>query len=166
MIMDILFKTGVLLFVISFIAFAISLGGIIYQHIVEFPNWKKDIPDSLVSYRAFFKYSDFGSFFKIFMPAAAICLLVAIFLLWNKPADANKWRLFAMLGLILTAGFTNVYFVPKHSKLFLDEITPTNVFELKTLATQWGRANLLRIAVMTLTLISFLKGFDLLFTNR
>lgn len=161
-----LFKTGLLLFTISLIAFAISLGGILYQHIVEFPNWGKRIPESLISYRAFFKHSDFGNFFKIFMPISSICLLIAIFLLWSKPTEANKWILIAMAGLILTAAFTNFYFVPTHKKLFSDEITQTNVSELTTLATQWGKTNLIRIIIMTLTLISFLKAYQTIFANR
>ena len=100
------------------------------------------------------------------MPIAAICLLLSIFLLWNKPAEANKWMLLAMLGLILIASFTNVYFVPKHKKLFSDEITQTSVSDLKKLAVQWGKGNLLRIAIMTLTLIIFLKAYVVLFTNK
>ncbi|SFV33348.1 anthrone oxygenase family protein [Thermoflavifilum thermophilum] len=164
--MNILSKIGLLLFTISLIAFAISLGGILYQHIVEFPNWKKDISNSLRSYRTFFKYSNFGNFFKIFMPISSACLLIAIFLLWNKPTEANKWTLGAMTGLILTASFTNYYFVPKHTKLFSDEIAETNVSELAALVTKWGKGNLIRIAIMTLTLICFLKGYQTIFTNQ
>jgi hypothetical protein len=161
--MDILFEAGLLSFVISLIAFAISLGGIIYQHVVEFPNWKKDIPYSLISFTRFFKYSDFGKFFKIFMPLSSICLLIAIFLLWDKPSEANNWTLLAMAGLILTAGFTNFYLVPKHKKLFFEETTQTDVSELTTLAIQWGKGNLIRIVIMTLTLVSFLKAYQLVF---
>lgn len=164
--MEILFKAGLSLFVISLVASAISLGGLIYQHIAEFANWKRDIPNSLISYRAFFKHSDFGNFYKIFMSTAVVSLLIAIFLLWNEPTEANTWTILTMLGLLFTASFTNFYFVPKHTKLFIDEITKTNVSELKTLAKQWGRRNLIRIAIMTLTLISFLKGYATLFTNR
>lgn len=149
---------GLIFLIISLITFVISLGGIIYQHIVEFPNWKTDLPSSLSSYRAFFKRADFGNFFKIFMPASSICLIIAIILLWNKPYTANIWTLFAMSGLILTAVFTNNYFVPKHKKLFSDEITQTNVSELMILAKQWGKGNLIRIVIMSLTLVSFLKA--------
>ena len=156
-----LFKTGLLLFTISLIAFAISLGGILYQHIVEFPNWGKGIPESLISYRAFFKHSDFGNFFKIFMPTSSICLVIAILLLWNNSSTVNFWTLLAMSGLVLTAVFTNNYFVPKHKKLFSDEITQTNVSELITLATQWGKGNLIRIAIMSLTVVSFLKALSI-----
>jgi hypothetical protein len=159
--MNNLLEIGHLLFLTSLTTFAISLGGILYQHIVEFPNWGKDIPNSLISYRSFFKYSDFGNFFKIFMLLSFFCLLIAIFLLWDKPTEANKWTLIAMAGLISTAGFTNFFFVPKHAKLFSDEITQTNVSELIALARWWGKGNLIRIAIMALTLISFFKGYQI-----
>jgi len=155
---------GLILLLISLITFVISLGGIIYQHIVEFPNWKTDLPGSLSSYRSFFKRADFGNFFKIFMPTSSICLVIAIPLLWNEPSTANIWILLAMSGLVLTAVFTNNYFVPKHKKLFSDEITQTNVSELTILATQWGKGNLIRIGIMFLTVISFLKALSIYLT--
>jgi|SRR5690606_30247490 len=156
--MDTLIEIGHLLLTLSSVSFAISLGGIVYQHIVEFPNWSDDMPTSLVDYRQFFKRSDFGDFFKIFMPISLVCLLIAIFLLWNKPTEANGWTLSAMAGLFLTAAFTNFYFVPKHEKLFINDITESDSAELAVLATQWRKANLIRIAVMTLTLVSYLKA--------
>src|SRR5690606_28710336 len=101
------------------------------------------------------------NFFKIFMPTSSICLVIAILLLWNNSSTVNFWTLLAMSGLVLTAVFTNNYFVPKHKKLFSDEITQTNVSELITLATQWGKGNLIRIAIMSLTVVSFLKALSI-----
>jgi len=154
-----------LLLIVAMITYAIAYGAVIYQHIVEFPNWKKDIPHSLVLFRAFFKYAGFGKFFKIFMPVSSISLLIAIFLAWNHPHEANIWTALSMAGLIITAAFTNIYFIPRHKKLFTEE-TQTNDAELKIIATQWGKGNILRIIIMTVTLASFLEALSTILVNK
>jgi hypothetical protein len=116
--MSILHRTGVFLFATSFTAFAISLGGILYQHLVEFPNWKRDMPDSLTAYRSFFRQTDFGKFFKVFMPLSFLSLLVAIFLLWKAPMSPNKWMVLAMTGLILQPVSPTIFSYPNTGYYF------------------------------------------------
>ena len=147
------------------VAFAISLGGILYQHIAELPNWKKDMPGALVSHRAYFRHAGFGNFFKVFMPLSSVCLLIALCLLWNRPVQANIWTPGAMAGLVLTAAFTSFYFVPRHARLFSEEISAADTAGLAALVRQWEKGNLVRIAVMILTLIAFFKAWQTLFAN-
>jgi hypothetical protein len=141
---------GIILYRISLLAFVISLGGIFYQHIVEYRNWHSNIPDSLNAYRQFFKVSEFGDFFKIFMPTAGLCLIIAMIINWNS------WMIISLAGMFLTAGFTNWYFVPIHKKLFEDEMGDTA--ELKRNADRWRKGNYTRMIIMGITTAAMIEG--------
>ena len=153
---------GIVLYSMSSIAFAMALGGIFYQHIVEYRNWSLNIPQSLIAYREFFKKSDFGSFFKMFMPAAFLCLVVSIAILWNYSTLLRVWMLIGMAGMFLTAGFTNTYFVPKHKKLFEGPVEIQKTIELNHVADQWRKGNYARMILMGATLASMFEGIKLL----
>jgi hypothetical protein len=154
--------TGTIFYNVAILAFAMALGGIFYQHIVEFTNWRSNIPQSLITYREFFKKSDFGSFFKMFMPASFLCLLVSVATLWNYSTDLRIWMLAGVAGMFLTAGFTNSYFVPKHKKLFEEPIDVTKTSDLKQVANQWRKGNYARMILMGITLVAMLEGLKLL----
>jgi hypothetical protein len=154
--------TGIIFYNIAILAFAMALGGILYQHIVEFRNWRSNIPQSLIAYREFFKKSDFGSFFKMFMPASFLCLVVSVAMLWNYSTSVRIWMLIGVAGMFLTAGFTNSYFVSKHKKLFEEPIDISKTLELKEAAEQWRKGNYARMILMGLTLMAMLEGLKLL----
>lgn len=153
---------GILLYKIAFLAFTIAFGGLLYQHVVEFRNWNANIPESLYAYRQFFKMSDFGRFFKMFMPLSGICLLASLLLLWAPAEAARTWMIICTAGAFLTAAFTNLYFVPKHRKLFEDPIDEKNSEELNRTADQWRSGNYFRMFLMAITVVSFLEGMKLL----
>lgn len=153
---------GILLYKIAFLTFTIAFGGILYQHVVEFRNWNADIPDSLTAYRNFFRYSDFGRFFKMFMPLAGLLAIAAAVMLWNHNVGANAWLIVCVAGIFITAVFTNLYFVSRHRKLFHDPIDERNTDELMKAADQWKAANYFRMFLMAITVISFLEGIKLL----
>jgi hypothetical protein len=153
---------GIVLYTIASLAFAISLGGILYQHIVEFRNWSLNIPQSLIAYREFYKKSDFGTFFKMFMPAAFLCLLASIVMLWNYSTALRVWSLAGIAGMFLTAGFTNTYFITKHRALFEDPVDVGKAAELKQVADQWRKGNYARMILMGVTLAAMLEGLKLL----
>ena len=153
---------GILLYKIAFLTFTIVFGGILYQHVVEFRNWNADIPDSLTAYRNFFRYSDFGRFFKMFMPLTTMCLVSSAFMLRSVEGGAETWVLACTAGCILTAVFTAVWFIPRHRKLFHDPIDERKTDELIRAADQWKSANYFRMFLMAITVISFLEGMKLL----
>lgn len=153
---------GSILYKIAFLTFTIAFGGILYQHVVEFRNWSSNIPDSLYAYRGFFRVSDFGRFFKMFMPLSGMCLLASVVMMWNTPGDTKTWLLISTGGALLTAGFTNVYFVRRHRKLFEEPIDEKNTDELTKIADQWKSANYFRMFLMAITIVSFLEGMKLL----
>lgn len=153
---------GSILYKIAFLTFTIAFGGILYQHVVEFRNWSADIPESLYAYRSFFRASDFGRFFKMFMPLSGMCLLASVVMMWNTRVDTRTWLMISTGGAFLTAGFTNVYFVPRHRKLFEDPIDEKNTDELNKIADQWKSANYFRMFLMAITIVSFLEGMKLL----
>jgi hypothetical protein len=149
---------GLIVLLLSLLAFTISLGGIIYQHMVELPNWKLDMPDSLKAYRAFFRRADFGDFFKLFMPLSFVFLIIAIVLLWNRPEKANTWTVLSLLGFLSTAMFTNSFFVRIHDELFKKELGASGFRTLEELEKRWRRGNLVRIAIMLFTIAAMLRA--------
>lgn len=153
---------GTILYKIAFLTFTIAFGGILYQHIVEFRNWSADIPESLYAYKNFFRVSDFGRFFTMFMPLSGMCLLASVVMLWNTPGDQKVWLLVCTAGAFLTAGFTSLYFVPRHRKLFEGAPDEKDTDELNKIADQWKSANYFRMFLMAITIISFLEGMKLL----
>lgn len=153
---------GILLYKIAFLTFTIAFGGILYQHIVEFRNWSSGIPESLYAYRQFFKVSDFGRFFKMFMPLSTICLVVSAIMLRSVEGNGETWVLACTGGCILTAVFTNAYFIPRHRKLFDEPIDERNTEDLEKIADQWRSANYFRMLLMAITVVSFLEGIKLL----
>ena len=153
---------GIVLYTIASLAFAIAFGGILYQHIVEYRNWSLSIPQSLQAYRDFFKKSDFGSFFKMFMPPAFLCLAVSVAVLWNYSTLFRIWSLVGVAGMFLTAAFTNSYFVPKHKTLFEEPIDIRKTADLKKVADQWRKGNYARMIIMGVTLAALLEGLKLL----
>src|SRR5699024_5917273 len=155
-----MFQIGFYLLFIALFSFSIVLGGIIYQHIVEFPNWNSNIPNSLLSYQNFFSTSDFGSFFKIFMPLSSICLLISIIILCNEVA--TSLMIAAFVGLLLITIYTRSYFVPKHQLLFSERVGEIDSSKLKKTANQWKRGNYLRIFIMLATMFTFLKAYEVL----
>lgn len=154
---------GSVLLIVSFITFTISSGRIIYQHIVEFQNWSADIPDSLILYKSFFKYSDFEKFFKYLMPVSSTSLFIGLFPLWNKLIEMNVWILLAFAVFFTTAIIINIYFVPLHQKLFSEKTDQEKKSELKNLTGQWKTGNSIRITIMLLTVCCFLKALEVCF---
>jgi len=153
---------GLVLYKIAFVTFAIALGGILYQHIVEYRNWSAEVPESLVAYRQFFRVSDFGRFFKMFMPVSSVCVIAATVILWNSSKESNSWMLISVAGMFITAGFTNFFFVPMHRKLFEDAIDDSKSEELKRMAGRWKNGNYVRIAIMFVTLAAFAEALKIL----
>ena len=146
--MDFIFLSGIVLLAVSLVLFAIALGGVSYQHIVELPRWKDPIGSP-----------NFGRFFKLFMPASFISLFLASLLLWSV-AGAARWELSAALaGIIATTVYTNRFFVPIHQQLF-DLQTPAAQREILT--RRWQAGNRYRMLLMAGAIICILIAYSLL----
>jgi hypothetical protein len=158
-------KIGKFLFTLSVITFGIILGGNYYQLIAEIPNWSNDIPNSLVSYRGFYKVSHAGYFFQTIVPITILLLLTATILLWNRPKSANKWLFLAFGGILISEVFTVIYFLPRNFTLFLDPLNGKSAQQLQQMGTEWQYANYFRLLIVTLTMLAFLKTEEVLILN-
>jgi hypothetical protein len=155
------FRYGFGFFSAALFIFSGVMGGSLYLIIVEVPNWSADIPDSLDTYRHFFKISHAGYFFQILVPLTIICLIISTVLLWNRPKYANKYLLAVLVGVILAEVFTLIYFLPKNFILFFNPLHDVTTDELMKVSSQWQTANYLRIAIIMITMGLFLKTFNL-----
>lgn len=155
-------KTGFLFFSLSFITYGAIVGGNVYQLIAEIPNWAGDIPVSLINYRNFFHNSHAGYFFQTLVPLTILALIVSTILLWNRPPEANRWILSSLIGIILAEAFTGIYFMPRNFILFLDPIEGIPVEKLIRAGNEWQWANYIRLVIVMITMLLFLKTYRLL----
>lgn len=155
-------RIGFALFSLILVVYCIIVGGNVYQLIAEVPNWAADPARALVIHRQFFHLSHAGYFFQTFVPFAILGLLGSTVLLWNRPRAANRWLLLALTGVVAAEVFTLVYFLPRNFILFLDPIGHVPTDTLLTTARQWQMANYLRLALVLVNILTFLKAYRIL----
>ncbi len=159
-------RAGLGLFSIALMAFGAVAGGMLYQLIVEVPNWSADIPGSLQAYREFFQVSHAGFFFQVLVPLTILCLIGATILLWNRPKSANFWMLGVLGGVIFTEAFTLIYFLPRIMVLFLNPLDGVAPDQLSAASVQWQAANYLRMVIVLATMGVFLRAYRMAGKNR
>jgi len=152
-------RAGFGLLSIALIAFSAVAGGMLYQLIVEVPNWSANIPGSLVTYREFFQVTHAGFYFQVMVPLTILCLVGATILLWNRPKSANLWMLAVLGGVIFTEAFTLIYFLPRIMVLFLNPLDVAAPDQLSAASAQWQTANYLRMVIVMATMGVFLKTY-------
>ena len=93
-----------------------------------------DIPNSIISGKAFFKVANPGDFFKIFSPASQILTLLSLILFWK---NAKQVRLFLGIALLCSISADVMAFTYFHPRTDLMFSTPTpDVATLKTLSAE------------------------------
>ncbi len=159
-------RAGFGFFSFALLAYGAVMGGNIYQIIAEVPNWSADIPNSLIAYRNSFHITHPGYFFQTLVPLTILSLIVSVILLWNRPKLANKWTLSVLSGVILAEIFTGIYFLPKNFVLFLDPIEGIPTEQLIKIGNHWQTANYLRMAIIVVTMVAFLKSYKIICSSR
>lgn len=124
---------------------AMLLGANAFEAVVDVPNWRD--PEGLRSYRGFLRRRNAGHFYRVVSPATIVLLVVALIVDWRGMSARDLLVGAALAASIAAEVFTVAYFFPRNRRLFFQEDAPPGPDE-RALVDQWGRANLVRIAVM------------------
>jgi uncharacterized membrane protein len=104
-------KLGTLALMVSIILWGTLLGGIIYSHLVFFPKYLSDLPNSAVLVNGVYGVNE-TVFWLIIHPLLIISLIVTLVFNW---ASSSRRKLIAISLLVyaITIVVTQVYFVPE-----------------------------------------------------
>ena len=100
---------------------------------VDAKSWGNDLPNSIVTARAYFKAAHPGNFFRLFSPINQVLALLCLVLFW-KAFPAGRMLLGTALAMyVLCDVMTFAYFYPRNSILF----TSANPHDTATLLKAW-----------------------------
>jgi hypothetical protein len=139
---------------LAIILWGTLLGGVAYSHLVYFPVYLSDLPNSAVLVNGPYALSE-GIFWMIIHPLLIISLVVALVLNWTSPARRKLIALsLALYVIVLLISF--FYFVPE---LVLFRNSPQSTVpatEWLARGRRWQRLSWLRGAVMYLAYVPLL----------
>jgi anthrone oxygenase-like protein len=137
----------------------------VYNSVVDVPNWGGNIPQSIEASRAYFKFSNPGTFYRTLSPAAQIINLLALILCWTADRRVRYLLLAAFLLSVGADALTFGYFYPRNKILFIDPIEG-NLDSIRAAYSQWATVNWVRSAIVVLGLILNFAALDRLIGLR
>lgn len=136
----------ILLLLILFVS--LNIGGGLYETLVVYPNWKKDItPDNLVSkLKSSGQWLANGRFWPLVSPLQGLLALVNLVMAWRYNGEAHGFWLAAALLVLAGRIATFIFFVPPMLKVFMKpENTDPVVLQRKV--RRWTMLSPVRIPV-------------------
>jgi hypothetical protein len=124
------------------------LGANLFEAVVDVPNWSR--PGGVAAYRSFITARNAGHFYRVLSPVSIVLLAAALVTGWGH-AERDVLVATALGAGVLAEVFTVVYFFPRNARLFFSTEPPSAADQIR-LVSEWGRANLLRCAVVALGL--------------
>jgi hypothetical protein len=139
---------------LAIILWGTLLGGVVYSHLVYFPVYLSDLPNSAVVVNGPYGLNEVR-FWAMIHPLLIISLVAALVLNWTSPARRKLIALsFAVYVIVLLISF--FYFVPE-LVLFRNSAQSTvPAAEWLVRGRRWQRLSWLRGAVMYLTYVPLL----------
>jgi uncharacterized membrane protein len=145
-----------ILFVINVTGVGMLLGGAVYESVVLNPNYRKNIPDSLVSLREFMMDRTPADYFRILSPVAIISLLISVIINWGT-LPGRWWIIASFFPLIIADTITFRFHYPRNKVMFIDPLIKENEL-LKKYALQWQTGNIVRILLIAISIICLMCG--------
>lgn len=127
-------------------------GAAMYEAVVLAPNFRHDIPHSLEHFRQFMSVANPGTFFRAVAPPAQLAVLVSLILCW-KIRGARGWFIVGLAAIVGADVVTFTFHYPRNHFLFHSPLTQP-VAELTAAAEEWGNGNLVRVALVAVSMIA------------
>jgi len=143
-------------FIIDVIGLGILLGGGVYESVVINPNYRVNIPESLNHIRNFMKATTPANLFRVASPITMVSLILTVIFCWEF-ATIKWWFIAALIALVVADTITYTFHYPRNKVLFIDPLSPDTEM-LKRIAKEWGQGNLVRILLITISIIVVLCG--------
>jgi uncharacterized membrane protein len=150
-------KVKEFLLVIVVISLGALFGGSLYDTIVNAPNYRVGIPESLEHFRLFMSVANPGDFFRLVAPVTQISILVSLILNWKHRSNRKWWLLAALILVVAGDVITLTYHYPRNAILFKE---PMNVSPeiLTKAANEWIFGNYVRLALVTGAMVCGIKA--------
>jgi hypothetical protein len=130
------------------------LGANVFEAVVDVPNWSQ--PGGVAAYRSFIRARHAGHFYRVLSPLSIVLLAAALATGWSALLH-NAAVGTALAAAVFAEIHTVVYFFPRNARLFFSADQESFDVEQRLVA-EWGRANLLRCAVVLVGLTAGLSA--------
>jgi hypothetical protein len=104
-------KFSKIILIIAIILWGVLLGGVVYSHIVYFPVFLSNLPDSAVLVNGTYALHD-ERFWMVIHPVLIVALIITITTNWkNKPKRKKILISFVLYAVVLI--ISGIYFIPE-----------------------------------------------------
>jgi uncharacterized membrane protein len=139
-----------ILLVIDTLCLGILFGGGVYESVVISPNYRSNLPQSIVHLREFMKSRTPANLFRVASPVTMLALLTTVILSWQSPSE-RWWFVTSLLALTIADTITYTFHYPRNKILFIDPLSSDTAL-LQKLADEWARGNFVRIILIAIAL--------------
>ena len=137
------------------LAFAIVVGGAVYEHAAVIPRWSAGPPASLAMYQGPYGINP-ATFWETIHPITLVLILITLWSSWKGPRRGHV--LFNLIGYVLVMIVTFTYFVPELMAItgtaYADTIDP----DLQARAGTWEFLSLVRLVVIMVLALALILG--------
>ena len=119
----------------------------LYTSLVDAKSWGANIPDSIVTARAYYKVVNPGFFFRIFSPVNQLLGILAVILFWKSSPSIRLYLVIACVMYMLAEGLTFMYFYPRNDIMFRNGDL-NDIALLKRVWAEWSFMNWIRSGVI------------------
>ena len=144
-----------LLYSITCLAFAIIIGGAVYEHLNVVPQWAAGPPASLKMFQGEYGLKP-ELFWMIIHPVNILLFIVTLILHWRSVRRKNLLIVVsAYIGILIV---TAIFFVPELISITSVAYSPTLDAELTRRAELWEILSIARLAVLVILSIILFTG--------
>ena len=134
------FSTVILM--ITIIVWGVLLGGIVYSHIVYFPPYLSNLPDSSVIVTGKYALHE-ENFWKLIHPVLILSLILAIIFNWkNRSRRKNILISFVVYAIVLI--ISSIYFIPELINFSKSASSPLPASEWMRRSANWFTYSIIR----------------------
>ncbi|MHA4847321.1 hypothetical protein ACX0G7_24365 [Flavitalea antarctica] len=144
-----------LVYAIACLAFAIIIGGAVYEHLNVVPVWAAAPPVSLSMFQGKYGLRP-DLFWKIIHPVTILLFVLALAFNWKYARRSNIIVVLSAYILILVV--TAIYFVPELISITSTPFSNVQDADLVKRASLWERLSIARLAVLVILAIKLFMG--------
>jgi hypothetical protein len=144
-----------MLYCATCLAFAVIIGGAVYEHLNMVPAWAAAPPASLSMFQGPYGLKP-ELFWKLIHPVNLFLFILTLILHWRSPRRKNLLVVLASYVAILAITF--VYFVPELISITTTAYADTVDQQLVERASWWERLSIVRLVVLVVLSMVLMLG--------
>lgn len=144
-----------ILYSVTSLAFAIIIGGAVYEHLNVVPQWSAAPPLSLSMFQGQYSLKP-ELFWMIIHPVNLALFSLTLILHWKSPRRKNL--LIVLISYMIILIVTSIYFVPELISITTTPFAETVDANLVTRASLWETLSIVRLIVLVCLSIVLMTG--------